>query len=330
MTQRPVHIRVDDRVRLMSAVLAATKWPEREQQMQRHRAHAHARNTTKRIERHKHHPAIEATQVLLDKGAPLEALYTYALKLTWPEMEDPYAPRWVPPKWNEQLKNFYQVAELEAWWKEEDEAWQKARSEAEKLISKVNFYTFLQPFVGEVVEQLVFVANVSYPSTRSVGVRIGGELMSITPPRIAWGDNAPWPFDEDAGHLYTHALGDYARLLMLSYLRQNADRVAAAAQKPLPVTDEFKEKYVTWGDQFTELFVIGAVALFLEQAVNPQEAKAFILMQDKAKGVKIIPGLVSVLRRYLNEFADGKYESLINYLPNFPGHLRVAKSISSL
>lgn len=330
MTQRPVQIRVDDRVRLMSAVLAATKWPEREQQVQRHRPHVHARNTTKRVERQKHHPAIEAAQVLLDKGAPPEALYTYSLKLTWPDMEDPYAPRWVPPKWNEQLKNYYQVAELEQWWKEEEEQWQKGREEAEKLISKVNFYSFLQPFVGEVVEQLVFAPNISYPSGRSVGVRVGGELISITPPRIAWGDNAPWPFDEDAGHLYTHALGDYARLLMLSYLRQNADRVAGAAQKPLPVNDEFKEKYPTWGDQFTELFVIGAVALFLEQAVNPQEAKAYILMQDKAKGLKMIPGLVSVLRRYLSEFADGKYEALINYLPNFPGHLRVAKSISSL
>jgi hypothetical protein len=141
MTQRPVQIRVDDRVRLMSAVLAATKWPEREQQVQRHRPHSHARNTTKRVERQKHHPAIEAAQVLLDKGAPPEALYTYSLKLTWPDMEDPYAPRWVPPKWNEQLKNYYQVAELEQWWKEEDEQWQKGREEAEKLISKVNFYS---------------------------------------------------------------------------------------------------------------------------------------------------------------------------------------------
>jgi hypothetical protein len=181
-----------------------------------------------------------------------------------------------------------------------------------------------------VIEQLVFMPNVSYPSARSVGVRVGGELVSLTPPRIAWGDNPPWPFDEDPGHLYAHALSDYARLLMLSYLRQNADKVAVVAQKPLPVGDDFKQSYPTWGDQFTELFVVGAVALFLEEAISLQEAKSYILIQDKAKGLKILPGVVSVLRRYLSEYSDGKYETFINYLPNFPGHLRVAKSISQL
>src|SRR5690606_11258458 len=121
-----------------------------------------------------------------------------------------------------------------------------------------------------------------------------------------------------------------ARLLMLAYLRQHADIVAPIAQKGLPVSDEYKEKHPTWGDQFTELFVSGLVAIFLEKKVNPQESKAFVLMERRTKGMTILPGVVSVLQRYLNEHEDAKYASFIDYLPHFPGHLRVAKSISAL
>jgi hypothetical protein len=330
MIENAVEIRTDDRVRLMSAVIAATNWPEKAQAAKGHLPHMHARNTAKRVAEFSHHPAVNAAQVLLDQSAPLEALYTYVLKLSWPDLTGQHIPRWVPPKWDEHLRNFYEQTKLAEWWSDEEEHWHDARMQSEKVFESVNFYEFLRPFLGDIVEQLVFMPNISYPSERSIGVRVGGELISICPPRIAWGENPPWPFDDDPGHVYTDALSDFARLLMLSYLRQNSEGVAPVAQKPLPVSEEFRERYPTWGDQFTELFVIGVVALFLEQAVNKQEAKAYILMSNKAKGLKILPGVVSVLRRYLSEFADGKYQTFIEYLPRFPNHLRVAKTISAL
>ncbi|NDJ86311.1 MAG: hypothetical protein GYB66_10525 [Chloroflexi bacterium] len=326
MGEKKLQVRIDDRVRLMSAVLAATKWPERE----KHRPHQHARNTVKLVADFSHHPGVSGAQVLLDQGAPLEAFYTYALKLSWPGLENSQVPRWVPPNWNTHLKNFYEATKLEELWQAEHTEWQKARQESEDVLGKVDFYAFLKPFVGDVVEQLVFMPNISYPITRSIGVRIGGELVAIAPPREAWGDNPPWPFSEDPSHVYSASLSEYIRLLMLSYLRQNAEAVAPIAQKPLPVSDQFKEAYPNWGDQFTEVFVSGAVALFLEQAVSKSEAEAYVLMQHKAKGLNIVPGVVSVLRRYLRDYADNKYETFIKYMPNFPGHLRVAKTITTL
>lgn len=330
MSNKSLQVRIDDRARLMSAVLAATNLPEKAQEVIGHRPHVHARHTTQRVTEFASHPAVAGAKTLLNKNAPLEALYTYALKLSWPDLEDTLNPPWVPNQWNVHLRDFYLKTKLEEWWQAENDSWQKARQDSEKLLSPVDFYSFLEPFLGEIVETLVFMPNISYPSERSVGLRIGSELNCIVPPRIAWGDNPPWPFDEDAGHLYTEALGSYARLLMLSYLRQHASLVAPVAQKPLAVSQKFSELHRTWGDQFVELFSAGAVALFLEESVNIQEAKAYVLMQNKAQGLKILPGVVSVLRRYLTEHADGKYETFINYLPNFPGHLRVAKTISSL
>lgn len=330
MANRPIQVRIDDRVRLISAVLAGTDWPEKAHQRKGHRPHAHARATQKWVAEYKSHPAITAAQSLLDKKAPLEAFYAYILKLPFPSLEAADNPPWVPEKWNEHLRDFYNTSKIADLWKQDEQVWQKSQHEATTVIKDADFYTFLQPFVGQINEQLVYMPNISYPSDMAVGVRVGGELACIGHPRIAWGDNPPWPFDEDKGHVYSTSLTEYVRLLMLAYLRQNAEAIAPVTQKPLPVEDDFRAKHPTWGDQFTELVVPAIVALYLENHVSEQEAKAFILMEKKARGVTILPGVVSVLKRYLTEAGDGKYPNFSAYLPLFPGHLRIAKGISAL
>ena len=104
-------------------------------------------------------------------------------------------------------------------------------------------------------------------------VRVWDELISIGPPRIAWGDNPPWPFDEDRAHVFSTSLSDFTRLLMLAWLRRNAEDIHAIAEKPLPIDEEFRVKHPNWGDQFLSLFVPGCVALYLEARVDPQGGK---------------------------------------------------------
>ena len=277
MSDKKVQVRIDNRVRLMSAVLAATNFPSTEQ----YQPHNHARMTMRHVMEYAHHPAVKGAQVLLDQGAPLEALYTYALKLSWPELEAVQSPRWVPPKWDQQLRNFYETTDLADIWNNADVDWEKARSESAEILERVSFYDFLRPFVGQVVEQLVFMPNISYPVGRSIGVRIGGEILTICPPRHAWGDSAPWPMSEDPGHILSTTLADYARLLMLSYLRQHAADVAPIAQKPLPVSDTFRQKYPNWGDQFTELFCVGGSCADL--GTSGQQARSQELCFDAAQ-----------------------------------------------
>ena len=67
----------------------------------------------------------------------------------------------------------------------------------------------------------------------------------------------------------------------------------------------------------------------LEDYVSEAEAKAYILMERKVRGMTILPGTVSVLRRYMQELGN-KYESLIDFLPIFPRQLRIAKKIVTL
>jgi hypothetical protein len=330
MTSRTLQVHIDNRARLMSAVLSATRWPEIEQTRKRHRAHVHARNTAKRALDLAKHPAVETLHTLLDQGIPLEALYTYALSLSWPELTLPNPVPWAPTRWNDQLADFYEEAMLADWWAEENHAWQRAIDETRKIISAADLYGFFRPFVGDVTEQLILMPNISYPSDTEIGVRLNNRLYCIAPPRIAWGDNEPWPFDEDPGHIFRGAVAEFGRLLMVSYLRQHAPVIAPLADTELPVSRKFRESHPTWGDQFTALFVVGAVAIFLEQAVNSKEAQAYVLMENKLHGVTILPGVVSVLQRYLSEYEEGRFQQLADYLPNFARNLRVAKRVVSL
>jgi hypothetical protein len=332
MSDKPdVMVRLDDRIRLMSAALAATDFPEKSQQRKPHGTHAHARSTRKYVAEQASHPAIQTLQNLLDQGAPLEALFTLVMYLKWPELEMDNLPRWVPAGWNKQLRDFYEKAKLAEWWEKEKVVWEKCVTESKHVFEKVRFKDFLKPFVGEIGEDFVFVPNIGYPTDQEIGIRLGKELLCLAPPPLAWGDSPPWPYDEDTmiTHSYRAALTQYGRLLLMAYLRAHPQKVAEAQKTELPVGDQFQALHPTWEEQFISLFVAAAVAMYLEDYVNEAEAKAYVLMERKARGMTILPGTVSVLRRYLQEQGN-KYQSLLDFLPLFPKQLRIAKKIVTL
>lgn len=329
-----VCVKLDDRVRLMSAVLAATRYPQDEQTRHLHGTHAHARATRKHVSAFAEHDAVRTLQTLLDENSPLEAIYMLSLLLPFPDsaIDKPQRklPRWMPPGWDAQLNDFFAVSGLAEWWQGDAAAWQKSVDDATRVFENVQFKPFLQPYLGEIREQFVFIPNISYPTEHELGFRLGSDLVAIVPPRLAWGDSPPWPYDEDPAHVYRAALEQYARLLMSAYLREHAEQIAAVAKKPLPISDQFAALYPTWADQFTALFVAGAVAIYLEDHVSPAEASAYVLMARKVHGLAILPGVINVLRHYRGELETGKYKTLLDLLPNFARRLKVANRIISL
>lgn len=325
-----VIVKIDDRIRLLSAALAATNFPEKAQQKKRHQPHAHARATAKYMVDHGYnaHPAVKSLQEMLDKDVPLEALYTLVMLCDWPQLKIAALPPWVPKNWNKQLRDFYEKAKLAEYWSNDNHAWEHAETQSKRVFAKVRFQEFLSPFVGNFGEELLFMPNLCYPADEEIGIRVGKQLIAITPPPLAWGDSPPWPFDEETmfQHSYRATLTEFGRLLLLAYLRQHPKEVEEASQKELPVSDQFKELHPTWEDQFISLFIAAAVAMYLEDYMGISEAKSYILMEKKVRGMTILPGTVSVMRRYLSEVGN-RYNNLIEFLPIFPAQLRVAKRI---
>lgn len=319
-----VTTRIDDSYRLMSAVLAATDFPAKAQARHPHGSHAHARATVRYLRDFNNHDVVKSTQGMLDGGAPLEALFTLIAHLPWPAMQIDALPKWVPANWNLQLVDFYEKTNLANWWEKEGPLWDSALDQSTRMLNDVQFKAFLAQFVGPIEENLVFIPNISLPADREIGIRVGNkELVAICPPRLAWGDSPPWPFDEDKPYLHRVTLTQYTRMILLSYLRTNQAAAVEAAKSELPVSDQFKALYPTWGEQFVTIFVTAAMAIYLEQ-LDPREAKAFVKEQTKINNIKILPAAIDVLNRYLRESESGKYESLADFLPVFPKLLRIA------
>jgi hypothetical protein len=330
MDKRQVIVRVDDRVRLLSAVLSATNYPDKSQERKKHGTHLHARGTRKVVSEHSHHPAVHAMQVLLDQNVPLSSIFNYGLRLTWPALTSDDMPRWVPPRWNEQLKHFYELTNLAKWWQDEDDNWQTPMRQLNEIFSKVDLYTFLEPFVGKAVESFIFMPNISYPTDQNVSFRLGGELIAIVPPPLAWGDSPPWPFKDDEALAYRAAVGEFSRILMGAFMRDHEDVFSTMAEKALPVDEAFIAKYPTWQDQFLGLFTSAAVYLFLEESVSSLEAKSYLQHMQKVEGVALLPSVTSVFHRYLDEYKANHYSNFAEFLPAFPKQLKVAKTISAL
>lgn len=324
MTAHFAQITLDPRIRLVSAALAATTWPDAEQQRKRHRAHAHARGTALRVQGAAWHPAVRTLQNLLDRDTPLPAIFAHALSLTWPDLQPGQEPTRLPAAWNEQLRDFLQQTDLEAWWAEEAHHWQQALAELSRVLEGVDFRRFLRPFLGEVTHGLFVMPNLSFPSDTEIGISRRNMLFCLVPPRIAWGENPPWPFDEDPAYILRATVSQFARLLMLAHLRQHAPQIAPAAAQPLPVTPAFAQAHPTWSDQFVALFVSGATALFLEETVGSQEAQAFVLMENRANGLRILPQVIAALRDSRAAYDRGQIEHLSADLARFTEALRAA------
>ena len=330
MSKRNILVRIDNRTRLLSAVLATTTYPEKSQERQKHGTPLHARGTRKLLAEFNHHPAVVGLQVLLDKGIPLDSIFGYACRLSWPELSGDEPPRWVPPHWNEQLKHFYEITKLGQWWQDEDENWQATIGHLDDIFDKIDFYQFLEPFFGLIPETLVFIPNISYPTDTNLRFRVGGELIALLPPRKAWGDSAPWPYDNDPVYMYQEVLKAYEELLLQAALHQNAAMVSILSEKPISISDKFTARHPSWPEQLSSLFTAASIAIFLEQSTHPLEAKAFVQMQQKVEDIPILPEVIRLLKRYLEDQKNGKYATFAEFLPVFGKNLRIMKTFAKL
>jgi hypothetical protein len=328
---RPILIRVDDRMRLISAALSATRYPELAQQRQKHGVTLHARGTRKWLAEYADHPAVKALQMLLNRGITLEHVFGYGMRLTWPHLHNAAdTPAWVPPGWNAALMHFFQASKLAEWWAEEDEAWQQCVRHLTEIFDRVNIEQFLRPFFGAFPESLVVLPNISYPTDQNVAITANRELIAIIPPRRAWGDSAPWPYDNDPVYVYQEALRAYIKLLLYADFVRHRDMIAGISERALPVGEKFAAHHPTWTEQMVSLLTAGLVALFLEEALDAREARAFVHMAQKVEGLSILSQVVTLLKRYQEEQRNGKYTALIEYLPIFVKQLRVARTLAAL
>jgi hypothetical protein len=77
------------------------------------------------------------------------------------------------------------------------------------------------------------------------------------------------------------------------------------------------------------VFKAALVTLFFEDIGSNLEARSFTQYMQKVEQLPMLPGVVGVLRRYLEEYHAGNYESFADYLPHLPKHLKLARTFTA-
>lgn len=283
-----VGVAVDERVRLVGAVLAASDWPAREREVQgAHAVHPQAKTARRFLERYASQPVVGATNSFLAAGGAPATLFTAALRCSWPDFvaQEPLPEPAEAFSWPAQLAAFQ--AELVAtapFVEGHEEAWQEAVSDLQRIFAGVDLPGFLEQLVGHSTEaRIVAVPNLLYPALATVAVAAGGIYYLIIPPPKAVGESPPWPYrDEEEGVLATacyHALSP----LLADPLRA----LSSAQEQRLRHT---------------------ATALFLKQAVDETAAHFYLLQRQKEDAWTELAGTMASVRLVLD--CDGRALSL--------------------
>lgn len=328
-TATVVTVELDDRLRLIAATLAATHHPADAQARKRHGIHAHARLSQRYMAAYQTHPAVLTMKSLLMQDIPLAAFFSYGLHLQFPTMKlMDENPRWMPSAWPQQLADLYVTAKLDQFWRDEHEPWQMALSQCQAILSKAALTEILSYFVGPISETLKFMPNLCFPADQALGLRASDTLVTLMPPPQAWGDSAPWSYRDDPALVYRAAIGEYAVILIHSYLSKHPQIVSQVAENSLNLSEAYQLTHPTWQDQFLGLFKATVTALFLEQAMGQLEARSYIQHMQRVEHLTQLQGAVTIFKRYLNE-RGSKYQTFIDFLPSLPKLMRAVKLIGT-
>ncbi len=292
------------RLRALSAVLAATDWPEREQRPVPRGVHSQAAALKKHVVEFKSHPAAAYVQAALNADPDLRPLFARAVN---DEVE-----------LSAYLTNFAADAGLEAYWVAADSAWAEAISEVQAHVNGIDFTTILAEAFGTAPAELIILPNLAYPTTHSLGFGTTTSLAkaySLMPPRKAVGESPPWPFRDDRDYILRLAVHDFTECLLADALARNPGLLPEnSVSEQLPT--DFRAEHPSWPRQVTELFAYGMMTIFLNR-LDDGAGDSFALFERRTRKLTVLPAAITAVSNYLDGRAKGQIASINDYLASF-------------
>jgi hypothetical protein len=247
-------VQIDNRVRLVSSVLAASHWPDHEQAQQPHAVHAQAKMTRQYVSDFTDHPAVAMANQALASGLSLTDLFAAAVRSSWPlfDPQEKLPEALGDGRWLEALADFYTDTAIAAFfWAEHNAVWRETVRDLEAIFEQEQLTAFLDRLVGHPLErEIAIVPNLLYPALQSIGTAASDTLYLILPPPRAVGESPPWSYGEDAGWVLAESCLSLSRLLLADEL-------------------------VRLGEAEQALLLQAAVVLFLKDAAGEDEALAY-------------------------------------------------------
>lgn len=278
-----LEVRLDDRLRVAGALLAASEWPEREQSVKAYKAHRVADGAHKYFSPHHDHPAVRGALTLVGAGEGLSQLFGHALNASWPAS--------IP------VEDFSAAAHPENFWAETQADWQEAEADAREVAARADLGKFLDDLFGPQARKLVFVPNLLFPGQRFVVASSASEVVVCLPPPLAWGTSPPWRYNERPDEVLAKLSEAFAHFLF--------EASALADLKPR-----------------AEVFALASAVLFLRQAEGEAAGDQFMVMEKKTRGLKNLPAVVAALEPILADRRAGKSGGFADYSPRLVGALQ--------
>ena len=275
-----IKVKVDDRARLVTAVLAASTWPDKEQAQLTHAVHPHAKQTRHFVSHFTNHAAVVGMNQAWLNGVELDDMFSAAARCQWPSFIT--TPRETLPRvlqiesWTQSLAKFAKDTNIaNLFWPQHQAIWDAATAEMRTIFQNNNLLTFIEQIKGAPLNQSVQVMpNLVYPALSAILATSNQTLYLLIPPPKAVGESPPWPYNEDPGWV-----------------------IAVATRKLLRFI--FAEELSDLEDEQEQMFIHAAAGLALEQTLDEFEGQAYLLRHKKENNLPGLPDVVENLREYV-------------------------------
>jgi hypothetical protein len=259
-----IEVRIDDRLRVAGALLAASDWAEHEQRVKPYRPHHTAEVAHKYFAPQGGHAAAQAARKLAGSGEGLNQLYAHALNGDWPAGFD--------------VEAFQSEANAAAFFEEHQADWAQAEGDAREVLARADLRQFLFDVFGAQARALVCVPQLLYPGRQSAWCASANEMVVCVPPPLAWGTSLPWRYNERPDESLAKISEAFGRCLFEDL-----------------APDDLKAK--------NEIFALAASVLFLRQAEGEAAGDQFMVMERKTRGLKNLPAVVTALEPLVGQHA---------------------------
>ncbi|HSH01141.1 MAG TPA: hypothetical protein VLL52_01395 [Anaerolineae bacterium] len=278
-----ITVSIDNRVRLVGAVLAASNWPDKAQDILRHAVHPHAKLTRHFVTEHRDHAAVKTVNDALSAGVSLTDLFTAVVRAKWPTFDATESlPETVDPAWLSQLGDFYTDTGIAAFfWAEHEEPWTKADEDLKKIFKEDALIEYLAKVQGHSLKRtLNIVPNLTYPSLNTIVAYNETDTYLIIPPPKAVGESPPWPYGEGESWVLAESCRSLTSFLLASTMAQ-------------------------LNEQQQKLLRHGATVMFLDDHFDPFESRAYLVQKRKQESLPRLAEFVEKLRAHLDN-DDGR------------------------
>jgi hypothetical protein len=276
-----ITILIDDRARLVTAVLAASHWPQIEQAQLTHAVHPHAKQTQQFVQRAADHRAVTAVNNALAANTPLSHFFSAVLRTSWGSFivrePLPASDTFNTAAWLKTLPDFGEKSGLSVFWAAHQAPWLEGITRLKSIFHDTPLPRFLVQLRHQSLNQrIAIMPNIVYPALQPVLGETAETIYLLLPPPKAVGQSPPWPYDEDPGWVLEracHALMDHYMADILSQFNANQE----------------------------QLLKYAAATLFLEEAIDETEATGYLIRIQKQHNLPRLPLAVAELRHWLEQ-----------------------------